>query len=133
MLEKNELRPTEQVLLWNQKLKIVSRKDCTASVIYHRDILPSMALLPLLLETQSSNGNDKKATFNVVDVGTGGEFPGLPLALLLPDVQFTLVDSVKNKLKAVGEMAAELDMTNVRIHWGRVEEIYVREKGWMEY
>jgi len=92
-----------------------------------------VALLPLLLETQSSNGNDEKATFNVVDMGTGGGFPGLPLALLLPDMQFTLVDSVQKKLKAVGEMAAELDMTNVRIHWGRVEEMYVGEKGRREY
>lgn len=61
--------------------------------------------------------------FNVIDVGTGGGFPGLPLAILLPNVQFTLVDSVKKKLIAVSDMASELDVGNVRVHHGRVEEM----------
>ncbi|KAL7527979.1 hypothetical protein ACHAXR_002215 [Thalassiosira sp. AJA248-18] len=126
------LRLTEQVLSWNKRLNLVSRKDCTASVIYHRHVLPSVALLPLILENNNDE-NNPPSSLNIVDVGTGGGFPGLPLALLLPDVQFTLVDSVQKKLKAVAEMAAELEMTNVRVHWGRVEEMYEGDKGRREH
>jgi len=84
-----------------------------------------VALLPLILNTKNPE------RLNVVDVGTGGGFPGLPLALLLQKrgAQFTLVDSVQKKLIAVSEMAAELDMTNVRVHWGRVEEMYMDDAG----
>lgn len=131
------LRLTEQVLSWNQKLNLVSRKDCNARVVYHRHILPSVALLPLILErlAQREEGGEGEGgtTLNVVDVGTGGGFPGLPLAVLLPSVRFTLVDSVKKKLVAVSEMAAELDVTNVRVHCGRVEEMYVDAKGRREH
>ncbi|KAL9182264.1 hypothetical protein ACHAXT_012916 [Thalassiosira profunda] len=126
---KSLIRLTEQVLSWNQKLNLVSRKDCTAAVVYHRHVLPSVALLPLILERPTAEGEQ----LNIVDVGTGGGFPGLPLAVLLPDAQFTLVDSVQKKLVAVGEMAAEMDVTNVRIHWGRVEEMYEGEKGRREH
>ena len=138
-IHNNLLRLTEEVLAWNQKLNLVSRKDCNAAVVYHRHILPSVALLPLIMnvinaqneQQQQSSTSDTK--FNVVDVGTGGGFPGLPLALLLPNVQFTLVDSVQKKLIAVSEMAAELDIPNVRIHWGRCEEMYVDDKGKREH
>lgn len=127
---KSLLKLTEQVLAWNQRLNLVSRKDCNANVVYHRHVLPSVALLPLVCERlkESENG-----TLNIVDVGTGGGFPGLPLALLLPQFQFTLVDSVQKKLVAVSEMASELDMTNVRLHCGRVEEMYTGEKGRSHY
>ena len=145
------LRLTEQVLSWNQRLNLVSRKDCTASVVYHMHVLPSVALLPLILEgttartidegdygggtggehIASSTATATTATtttaLEVVDVGTGGGFPGLPLAMLLPSARFTLVDSVKKKLVAVSEMATELDVTNVRVHCGRVEEMVGRE------
>jgi 16S rRNA (guanine527-N7)-methyltransferase len=139
---KSLLKLTEQVLQWNQRLNLVSRKDCTASVVYHRHVLPSVALLPLivpLLTQQQSRpqpgeeSNEKKHTLNVVDVGTGGGFPGLPLALLLPRVHFTLVDSVQKKLVAVSEMASELDISNVRIHCGRVEEMYASSDGRREH
>jgi 16S rRNA (guanine(527)-N(7))-methyltransferase RsmG len=79
-----------------------------------------VALLPLITSTLA-NKEDK---INIIDVGTGGGFPGLPLALLLPQYQFTLADSVQKKLVAVSEMASELDISNVRIHCGRVEEMY---------
>ena len=124
------LRLTEQVLAWNQRLNLVSRKDCTAAVVYHRHVLPSVALLPLILENASGTSEQQQqqsTDMKIVDVGTGGGFPGLPLALLLPSLQFTLVDSIQKKLVAVSEMAQELDMTNVRIHCGRVEEMEPRE------
>ncbi|KAL7484552.1 hypothetical protein ACHAW6_010187 [Cyclotella cf. meneghiniana] len=136
---KSLLKLTEQVLQWNQRLNLVSRKDCTATVVYHRHVLPSVALLPLIVPLltrqpqQSDQSNENNYAFHVVDVGTGGGFPGLPLALLLPRVQFTLVDSVQKKLVAVSEMASELDISNVRIHCGRVEEMYATTDGRREH
>lgn len=140
------LRLTESVVIWNERLNLISRIDCTPTVVYHRHVLPSVALLPLILnaintqqnpnanidESSNDNNNDisnanNTPTFNIIDVGTGGGFPGLPLALLLPSVQFTLVDSIKKKLVAVSDMASELDVTNVRVHHGRVEEMYINE------
>jgi len=140
------LRLTESVVIWNERLNLISRIDCTPTVVYHRHVLSSVALLPLILNAintyqnpntnidESSNDNnndisnaDNTPTFNIIDVGTGGGFPGLPLALLLPSVQFTLVDSIKKKLVAVSDMASELDVTNVRVHHGRVEEMYINE------
>jgi len=124
------LRLSEEVLDWNTRLNLVSRKDCTVEVVYYKHVLPSMALLPLILKKQQQSSDDSmNETLNVIDVGTGGGFPGLPLALLLPKVQFTLVDSIQKKLKAVSEMAAELEISNIRIHWGRVEEMYVGKEG----
>ena len=141
---KKLLRLTEAVIGWNERLNLISRKDCTPTVVYHRHVLPSIALLPLILDeinthhinnnnnnNNDSSNNDAANTthiFNIMDVGTGGGFPGLPLALLLPSVQFTLVDSIKKKLLAVSDMASELDITNVRIHHGRVEEMYINEE-----
>ena len=127
---KSLVKLTEQVLAWNQRLNLVSRKDCTASVVYHRHVLPSVALLPLIASILEKN---EASTLNIVDVGTGGGFPGLPLALLLPQIQFTMVDSVQKKLVAVSEMASELDISNIRIHCGRVEEMYSGEKGRREH
>ncbi|KAL3765619.1 hypothetical protein ACHAW5_008276 [Stephanodiscus triporus] len=151
------IRLTELVLSWNERLNLVSRRDCTASVVYNRHVLPSVALLPLIVggdntrmatmslsmsndddETSSSsyrnnnNYNNTTTTTNdvvveVVDVGTGGGFPGLPLAMLLPHLHFTLVDSVKKKLVAVSEMISDLDLSNVRVHCGRVESMGGRD------
>ena len=121
---KSLLKLTEQVLAWNQRLNLISRKDCNANVVYHRHVLPSVALLPLLVPLLNDQENNQ---LNIVDVGTGGGFPGLPLALLLPQFKFTLVDSVQKKLVAIADMASELDVSNVRVHCGRVEEMYAGE------
>ena len=117
------LRLTEAVLAWNSRVNLVSRKDCTASVVYHRHVLPSASLLPLLLE-RAPGGPDGGRALEVADVGTGGGFPGLPLAVLAGDkARFTLVDSVRKKVAAVGDMASDLDAGNVRVHCGRAEEM----------
>jgi len=106
-------------------------------VVYHRHILPSIALLPLVLksshDTDDDTNNNNIQPLKIVDVGTGGGFPGLPLALLLPHCEFTLVDSIQKKLVAVSEMAAELDVENVRIHCGRCEEMYAEREGRKEH
>ncbi len=112
------IRLTERVLMWNERLNLISRRDCDARVIYHKHVLPSVALLPLILE-----GMKDVNECDVIDVGTGGGFPGLPLAMLLPTVRFTLVDSVRKKLVAISDMSADLDVSNVRVHCGRVEEM----------
>lgn len=129
-VHKSLLRLTECVISWNEKLNLVSRKECTPADVYHKHVMPSVALLPLLLISSSSsdqqqdNTKEKYSTpLQVVDIGTGGGFPGLPLALLLPQHQFTLVDSIRKKLVAVSDMASELNISNVRIHCGRAEEM----------
>lgn len=140
-IHKSLLRLTECVISWNEKINLVSRKECTPHHVYHKHVLPSVALLPLLLQSSSSQekpeagaaieGAIKKKlpSLRVVDIGTGGGFPGLPLALLLPQHEFTLVDSIRKKLVAVSDMASELDITNVRIHCGRAEEMMDGHRG----
>jgi 16S rRNA (guanine527-N7)-methyltransferase len=132
MDHKKLLRLTEQVLSWNQRLNLISRKDCTPEVVYHRHILPSIALIPLLIHNNTSN-SENNTPLKIVDVGTGGGFPGLPLALLLPHCEFTLVDSIQKKLVAVSEMAEGLGVRNVRIHCGRCEEMYTGREGKKEH
>lgn len=132
-VHKSLLRLTECVISWNEKINLVSRKECTPIDVYHKHVMPSVALLPLLLmsssiseqQQQQQHSTIQKHTtpLRVVDIGTGGGFPGLPLALLLPQHQFTLVDSIRKKLVAVSDMASELNLSNVRIHCGRAEEM----------
>jgi 16S rRNA (guanine527-N7)-methyltransferase len=105
------------VVEWNEKINLVSRKDCREDVIFGRHILPSVALAALA--NCPFDGSQKK----VVDVGTGGGFPGLPLAIAFPDADFCLVDSVGKKLVAVEGMLEELQLPNVRVHHGRAEEM----------
>lgn len=109
-------RLAELVVECNQYINLVSRRDCSVPVVFGRHVLPSIALL-------QSSGIDDWNGLNVIDVGTGGGFPGLPLSILLPETHFMLVDSVGKKLKAVEEMANELGLQNVRVHHGRAEEM----------
>ena len=107
---------------WNDRINLVSRKDCTESVVFGRHVLPCLA--PLAMTQDNSNGvvinnNNQR----IVDVGTGGGFPGLPLAIAYPQSNFLLVDSVGKKLKAVQDMADQLGLTNLKTHHGRAEEL----------
>jgi len=119
------------VVEWNGRLNLISRKDCTVDVVFGRHILPALALnaIPDFLPPSSSGDGDgasaSSSTSNprVIDVGTGGGFPGVPLAIIYPHAQFVLVDSVGKKLKAVQEMVDDLGLTNVQTHHGRVEEM----------
>ena len=125
------------VVSWNERLNLISRKDCTVDVVFGRHILPSIALIGMkgwdvetgdecsIFEEQASilrmdGGNDR---VQVIDVGSGGGFPGLPLAIVNPSVEFTLVDSVGKKIRAVSEMIDELGLDNVCTYVGRAEEI----------
>lgn len=97
---------------WNQKINVVSRKDIDE--LYLRHVLHSLGIA-------------KIQTFNdgasIMDVGTGGGFPGVPLAIMFPNVHFTLVDSIGKKIKVVDEVVQGLNLNNVTTINSRVEEV----------
>lgn len=97
---------------WNAKINIVSRKDIDSIEEHH--ILHSLAIARTGLIVPGES---------VLDVGCGGGFPGIPLAVYYPDVQFTLVDSIGKKIKVVQEVASALGLTNVRAEHCRVEQL----------
>lgn len=99
---------------WNARINVISRKDMEHFT--ERHVLHSLALA-------------KAATFKPgalqLDLGTGGGFPGIPLAILMPDVPFILVDSIAKKIKVVEEVAQALELKNVKIVCGRAESLKV--------
>lgn len=97
---------------WNQKINVVSRKDIDE--LYLRHVLHSLGIAKI---QQFQPGSA------VLDVGTGGGFPGVPLAILFPNTHFTLVDSIGKKIKVVEEVVEGLGITNVTAINSRVEEI----------
>ncbi len=97
---------------WNAKINVVSRKDIEE--LYLRHVLHSLGIAKVI---------SFKPKSKVLDVGTGGGFPGIPLAILFPETQFHLVDSIGKKLKVVDGVAAALGLTNVKTTHGRAEDI----------
>ena len=88
---------------WNSQINVISRKDIEA--LYLRHVLHSLALAKLI---------EFKAGAQILDVGTGGGFPGIPLAILFPEVKFHLVDSINKKLKVVNGVAESLGLENIK-------------------
>ncbi|MBD3862678.1 16S rRNA (guanine(527)-N(7))-methyltransferase RsmG [Olleya marilimosa] len=97
---------------WNLKINVVSRKDIDE--LYLRHVLHSLAIAKIINFKEGSS---------MMDVGTGGGFPGIPLAILFPECEFHLVDSINKKLNVVREVVAGLELQNVKVTHSRVEEI----------
>lgn len=95
---------------WNEKINVISRKDIDA--LYEKHILHSLAIAAIC---------NFHSGASVVDIGTGGGFPGIPLAILYPDVSFTLSDSIGKKIKVVNEVIAATTIKNARGIHSRVE------------
>ena len=99
---------------WNQKINVISRKDI--GNLYEHHILHSMAIAKIIHFQPGTR---------VMDIGTGGGFPGIPLAILYPETHFTLIDSIGKKIRVAQEIASAIGLTNVDICQLRAEE----EKG----
>ncbi len=100
---------------WNAQINLISRKDMDRFM--ERHVLHSLSL--------AFYWQPKPGT-RAIDIGTGGGFPGIPLAILYPDVTFLLVDSIGKKLKAVHDIASRLGLTNVAVRHARAEEIQAK-------
>lgn len=105
-------RLQELYTLWNSQINVISRRDI--DLLYERHVLHSLGIAKVMGFLPGEN---------VLDVGTGGGFPGVPLAILFPETQFHLVDSIGKKIKVVNEVAMALGLKNVKASHARAEEI----------
>ena len=97
---------------WNAQINVISRKDIDE--LYLKHVLHSLAIAKVV--------HFKDGT-RILDVGTGGGFPGIPLAILYPNCQFVLVDSIGKKIKVVNEIADRLGLTNIKAYHQRAEDV----------
>ncbi len=97
---------------WNAQINVISRKD--TDNFYERHVLHSLAIAKIIAF---------KPGAKILDIGTGGGFPGIPLAILFPEAQFTLVDSIGKKIKVVNEIVKSLELRNVIGIHCRAEDI----------
>jgi len=97
---------------WNSKINVISRKDI--GNFYERHVLHSLGIAKVI---------SFKPETKILDVGTGGGFPGIPLAILFPDCEFHLADSIGKKIKVVNAIAENLGLKNVKGIWSRAEEL----------
>lgn len=97
---------------WNEKINVISRKDTDS--LYEKHILHSLGIAKVM---EFADGT------KVLDIGTGGGFPGIPLAILFPNVQFTLVDSIGKKIIVVKGVAESVGLKNVTAHHMRAEQL----------
>lgn len=102
----------EQYRTWNAQINVISRKDIDSLYLHH--ILHSLAIAKVISFLPGEN---------VLDVGTGGGFPGIPLAILFPETKFHLVDSIGKKIKVVQEVSAAIGLENLKATHARAEQI----------
>ncbi|ROI10564.1 16S rRNA (guanine(527)-N(7))-methyltransferase RsmG [Chryseobacterium sp. H3056] len=111
--QKNQFAQLEKLYAeWNEKINVISRKDMDS--LYEKHILHSLGIAKVM---------EFKFGTKVLDIGTGGGFPGIPLAILYPEVQFTLVDSIGKKITVVKEVSAGIGLENVTAIHSRAEEL----------
>lgn len=99
-------------LEWNEKINVISRKD--TDFLYEKHILHSLGIAKVMQFAPNTK---------VLDVGTGGGFPGIPLAIMFPEVEFTLIDSIGKKIKVVQEISDGVGLKNVKAIHGRAEKL----------
>ena len=97
---------------WNSKINVISRKDIDN--LYEHHILHSLGIAKLIAFKPGSR---------IMDLGTGGGFPGIPLAIMFPDVQFHLDDSIGKRIRVCDEVRTALGLTNVTTEWSRAENV----------
>jgi 16S rRNA (guanine527-N7)-methyltransferase len=105
-------RLPELYTLWNNQINVISRKDLDN--FEERHVLHSLAIAKVI---------QFKPGTRILDIGTGGGFPGIPLAIMFPEVQFHLVDSIGKKIKVVNEIVNALELTNVMATHDRAENV----------
>lgn len=101
---------------WNEKINVISRKDIDG--LYEKHVLHSLAIAATF---------DFLPGLNIIDIGTGGGFPGVPLAIFFPEVNFHLADSIGKKLKVIEAVAEKIELTNITTQHIRAEEIRNRK------
>ena len=102
-IQKEKLSRLEQIYnRWNKMINLISRKDMDNFLVHH--VLHSLAIAKIITLLPGTR---------ILDVGTGGGFPGIPLAIMFPDSEFTLLDSIGKKIKVVSSVADELELKNV--------------------
>lgn len=108
---------------WNSKINVISRKDIGELYLHH--VLHSLAIAKFVEEKKLEgwDGSTGAAPLRVLDVGTGGGFPGIPLAIMYPEIEFTLCDSIKKKILVVSEVTRALGLKNVTPVWARSETL----------
>lgn len=112
--QKTQFAKLEEVYpFWNDQINVISRKDIES--LYLKHVLHSLGIAKF--------AHDFVAGTRILDVGTGGGFPGIPLAILFPEVQFHLVDSIGKKIKVVREVAEAIGLTNVEADHMRAEQL----------
>ncbi len=112
-LQYNQLKALGELYSdWNAKINVISRKDMAH--FYERHVLHSLAIAKVI---------QFKPDTQILDVGTGGGFPGVPLAILFPDVNFHLVDSIGKKIKVVQEVSNAIELRNLSAEHARAEQV----------
>ena len=112
-LQKQKLQQLQGLYAdWNRKINVISRKDIDA--LYERHVLHALGIAKLI---------SFRPNANVLDVGTGGGFPGVPLAILFPETNFYLIDSIQKKIRVVEAIAKAIDLNNLKASHLRAEEV----------